>query len=220
MTALQVPGLSRRRLLQAVAAAAVVLPVATPGDAGASADFTRATMEAWADTIVPGEKRYPGDKVVLGAAPGPGAVQAGAWALYQDPDIGLAGVLPALATLINVEATTWATLHGQAGRLLDVTEPAFVNLDLKGRTAVVQQLVQGEGVVQLLWYALAAMATLAFHTAAHLDTATAVRNRHPGLAWLGFPDPDPDEIWRFPEFSYRRALAPAHPATTASGNPA
>ncbi len=216
----EVPRLSRRRLLQAVAAAAVVLPVLSPGDASASADITRDTMEAWADTIVPGEKRFPLDRAVLGAAPGPGAVQAGAWTLYQDPDIGLAGVLPALVTLINTEAATWATLHGQAGSLLDLTQPAFVNLDLRGRTAVVQELLQGEGVVQLLWYALAAMAMLAFHTAGHLDTATAVRGRHPGLAWLGFPDPDPDGIWRFPDFSYRRALARPHPRTTANGHPA
>lgn len=215
-----IPRLSRRRLLQAVAAAAVVLPVVTPGEASASADVTRDTMEAWADTIVPGEKRFPGDKVVLGAAPGPGAVQAGAWALYQDPDIGLAGVLPALVTLINVEATTWATAHGRALDLLDLRYPAFVNLDLKGRTAVVQELLKGEGVVQLLWYALAAMATLAFHTAAQLDTAAAVRQGHPGLAWLGFPAPNPDGLWRFPAFSYRRVLAVSHPQTTANGNPA
>ena len=60
---------------------------------------------------------------------------------------------------------------------------------------------------------------LAFHTAAHLDTATAVSQGHPGLAWLGFPQPDADGVWRFPTFSYRRVLASTRPGTTASGQP-
>jgi hypothetical protein len=63
------------------------------------------------------------------------------------------------------------------------------------------------------------MALLAFHTAAQFDTATAVRAGHPGLAWIGFPMPDRDGLWRFPRFSYERQLAREHPATTASGNP-
>jgi hypothetical protein len=61
---------------------------------------------------------------------------------------------------------------------------------------------------------------LAFHTAGHLSTAEAVRSGHPGLAWIDFPAPDPDGLWRYPEFSYRRSLAAVHPATTATGQPA
>jgi hypothetical protein len=64
------------------------------------------------------------------------------------------------------------------------------------------------------------MPMLAFHTAGHLDTAAAIRAGHPGLAWLGFPAPDPDGIWRFPDFSYRSELAELHPLTTSTGNPA
>jgi enediyne biosynthesis protein E8 len=61
---------------------------------------------------------------------------------------------------------------------------------------------------------------LAFHTAGHLSTADAVRSGHPGLAWLDFPLPDADGLWRYPEFSYRRELATTHPATTSTGQPA
>lgn len=217
MTTGPFPPLSRRRLLQTVAAATAVLPWVAPGSAYAGTSVQRDTLEAFADTVVPGAKRFSGDRVVAGATVGPGAVEAGAWQLYNDPDVGLAVALPGLVAAINTAATGYALTRGE---VLDVRVPAFVALDFAGRTAVVGQLLRGTGVVQLLWYAMAAMAMLSFHTAAHLDTATAVRNGHPGLAWLGFPAPDPDGVWRFAEFSYRRELAALHPATTRTGNPA
>ena len=212
-----IPQLSRRRVLQAAAAATAVLPLVAPGSAYAGSDIQRDTLEAFADTVVPGAKRFAGDRIVAGATPGPGAVDAGAWLLYNDPDVGLTPVLAGMVALINTEATGYALTHG---KLLDIRVPPFVALDFESRTAVVGLLLSGTGVVQLLWYAMVAMAMLAFHTAGHLDTATAVRTGHPGLAWLGFPNPDPDGIWRFPEFSYRRELAHLHPLTTSTGNPA
>jgi len=212
-----VPQLSRRRLLQAVAAASAVLPLVAPDSAYAGTSIQRDTLEAFADTVVPGAKRFAGDRVVAGATAGPGAVDAGAWLLYNDPDVGLAAVLPGLVAAINTEATGYALTHHQ---VLDIRVPPFVALDFEARTAVVGQLLRGSGVVQLLWYAVAAMAMLAFHTAGHLDTATAVRSGHPGLAWLGFPTPDPDGIWRVPDFSYRQELAALHPLTTSTGTPA
>jgi hypothetical protein len=60
---------------------------------------------------------------------------------------------------------------------------------------------------------------LAYHTAGYLPTAQAVREGHPGLKAIGFPKPDPDGLWRFREFSYRRKLARHHPHTTRGGNP-
>lgn len=211
------PGLSRRRLLQAVAAAAVVLPVVEPGSAYAATDLQRDTLDAWADTIVPGERRHPGDRVVAGACAGPGAVQAGAWDLYRDPQVGVALALPGLVALLNTQALAYAATHGVA---LDLRLPPFVALDFEHRTAVASSLLDTRGPVQLLWYALAALAMLAFHTAGHLDTAAAVRAGHPGLAWLGFPAPDADGLWRFPDFGYGRPLARLHPLTTPTGHPA
>jgi hypothetical protein len=87
------------------------------------------------------------------------------------------------------------------------------------RTGLALELLAPGRGDQLLWYALAAMAMLAFHTAAQLDTADAIRAGHPGLAWIQFPAPDADGLWRFPDFSYGRALARLHPATTSTGNP-
>ncbi|RNL80052.1 DUF5987 family protein [Nocardioides marmorisolisilvae] len=212
-----IPTLSRRRLLQTAAAAVAVLPLVTPDSAYAGTSIQRDTLEAFADTVVPGAKRFAGDRIVAGATAGPGAVDAGAWLLYNDPDVGLAVAIPGLVAAINAEAAAYALTHRT---LLDVRVPPFVALDFDARTAVVGQLLRGSGVVQLLWYAVAAMAMLAFHTAGHLDTAAAVRAGHPGLAWLGFPLPDPDGIWRFPDFSYRQELAALHPLTTNTGNPA
>jgi hypothetical protein len=143
-------------------------------------------------------------------------VQAGVWDLMNDADVGLAPVLPALVGLLNTAAAGYAVTHRVS---LDLTVPPFVALPFEHRTALARQLLDPSRVDQLLWYALAAMALLAFHTAAHLDTAAAVRAGHPGLAWIQFPQPDADGLWRFPHFSYRRALAHQHPRTTRTGNP-
>ena len=208
--------ISRRRVLQLVAAAVATLPLVTePRPAGAE-DIDRITLEAWSDTIVPGQKRTPTDRAVAGACAGPGAVQAGVWDLMNDPDVGLSPALPAFVTLLNTQAAAYAATHH---RRLDLTVPPFVSLNFADRTALAVALLDPKHVDQLLWYALAAMPMLAFHTAAQLDTATAMRDGHPGLAWIGFPEPDADGLWRFPDFSYRLPLAAAHPATTSTGNP-
>ena len=39
-------------------------------------DPTTLTLEAYADTLIPGEKRFPGDVAIAGVVTGPGAVQA------------------------------------------------------------------------------------------------------------------------------------------------
>jgi hypothetical protein len=223
MTRPGAPELSRRRLLQLVSAAALAVPLAqlAPPRAAAGplppADVVTLTLEAWSDTMVPGQKRTAGDRAVAGAAAGPGAVQAGAVELMFFGPVGLAPALPALAADLNVEAARHAAT---AGVLPDPTVPPFVGLPFEHRTALAVELLDSGRPDQLLWYGLAGVAMLAFHTAGHLSTAEAVRSGHPGLAWLDFPAPDPDGLWRYPEFSYRRELAGAHPGTTPSGHPA
>ena len=88
------------------------------------------------------------------------------------------------------------------------------------RTALLVELLdETTGDEQLAYFALAALVFLAYHTAGHLPTAAAVRSGHAGLAVIGFPAPDADDLWRFPEFSYRRVLANRHPRTTGKGSP-
>jgi hypothetical protein len=133
----------------------------------------------------------------------------------NDPEVGIQPGLPLVATLLNGAAADYAFSNRVP---LTPIDPPFVALPFDDRTALALQLLDPSRSDQLLWYALAAIAMLAFHTAGQLDTATAVREGHPGLAWIGFPMPDPDGLWRFPEFSYRRTLARLHPATTSTGN--
>jgi hypothetical protein len=214
---------SRRRLLQLLSTAALAVPLAqlAPPRAVAgplpSAEVVTMTLEAWSDTMIPGEKRSATDRAIAGATAGPGAVQAGAVELMRYEPVGLAPALPALAADLDVEATRYAATHAL---LPDPTVPPFVALPFEHRTALALELLEGGRPDQLAWYGLAGVAMLAFHTAGHLSTAGAVRSGHPGLAWIDFPAPDPDGLWRYPVFSYRRELAISHPATTATGQPA
>lgn len=216
--------LSRRRLLQIVSAAALTLPLtglrlpqARAGVLPPSLDAETLTLEAWSDTMVPGQKRSAGDRAIAGAAPGPGAVQAGAVDMMRFGPVGLAPALPALAAGMNAEATRYAAAHGAVP---DPTVPPFVGLPFEHRTGLALELLDHARPDQLVWYGLAGIAMLAFHTAGHLHTADAVRSGHPGLAWIDFPLPDADGLWRYPVFSYRRRLARVHPATTRTGQPA
>lgn len=230
--------LSRRRLLALAASAAVAWQVAPwpdrvagaltraspgpdptagpPGLAPGSDGLVVSSLEAFADTLIPGAKRWPGDRAVAGAAPGPGAVQAGAVAMMAFPPAGIAPLLPGVVALLDTEAETWALANG-AG--LDGLVPPLVALDYHQRTAFLLSLLDPSSPAYIVWFALAAMVFLAFHTAGYLPTVDAVRQHHPGLRAIGFPAPDPDGLWRFPVFSYRRRLAEPSPRTAPSGSP-
>jgi enediyne biosynthesis protein E8 len=95
----------------------------------------------------------------------------------------------------------------------------FVALDFGSRTALLLTILDTDGPDRSAFYALASVSFVAYHTAGYLSTVDAIRDGHPGLAAIGFPPPDPDGLWRFPEFSYRRVLAVAHPHSH-RGNPA
>jgi hypothetical protein len=192
-------------------------PAAAATTAGSELDASGvATLEAFADTIVPGEKRSPADRAIAGAAAGPGAVQAGAIALLVMPEAGVAAELPRAAADLDRHAARYAESRGLT---LDPAVPPFVALGFADRTALVQDLTAPGNPEQTNWATLGLLVSLAFDSAAELDTATAVAEGHPGLRTLGFPEPDADGLWRFPEFSYRRPLARLHPHTTPSGSP-
>ena len=166
------------------------------------------TLEAFADTLIPGEKRSPLDRAIAGAASGPGAVQAGALDLFTGPAAGVAALVPAIAAGLNARATAFAATNAI---VLDPTVAPLVSLDFGERSAFLVEILDGTDPDQLLWFAVAALVFIAFHTAGHLDTAAAIAAGHPGLAAIGFPAPNPDGLWRFPEASYGRVLAPKHP---------
>lgn len=179
--------------------------------------ITTMTLEALADTIVPGEKRSPDDRAIAGAAAGPGAVAAGALELLQTPATGVTAGLGPLAQLLNGHAQTYAAEH----RLeLDESVPAYVALAFEHRAALVRTLTTPGHPEQASWVLLALFSNMAFDSAAHRHTTEALAAGHPGLLTIGFAEPDADGLWRFPDYSYGRQLAEPHPDTTPSGSPA
>lgn len=175
------------------------------------------TLEAYADTIIPGEKRSPDDRSVAGASPGGGAVTAGALELLLMPASGLEPILDGLVEALNEHAREYAAT---AGRTLDDDVPPFVALEFADRTDLVRRLTAPDHPEKELWFLIAVFCTMAFDSGPHLRTSDALASRHPGLTLMGFEQPDADGLWRFPDFSYRRRLADIHPHTTPSGSPA
>jgi hypothetical protein len=175
------------------------------------------TLEAFADTIVPGEKRGPDDRAIAGATAGPGAVAAGAIELLETSATGIADSLDIYARDLNDRAREYAREH-----LLDLDKsvPPFVALPFAHRTALVQTLVAPGNPEKDLCVLLVLFSNMAFDTAAHMHTVDAIAAGHPGLAALGFASPDADGLWRFKDFSYGRPLARIHPHTTPAGDPA
>lgn len=174
------------------------------------------TLEAFADTIVPGEKRSPDDRAVAGASTDGGAVAAGALEMLGLPEVGLSHVLDDLVVSLNGHAQKYAADHGLD---LDPTVPPFVALEFADRTALVRDLVGPDHPEKDLWVGVALFSNMAFDTAAHMHTTDAMAAGHPGLSAMGFMNHDTDGLWRFPKFSYERELAPLHPNTTPTGSP-
>jgi enediyne biosynthesis protein E8 len=175
------------------------------------------TLEAFADTIIPGEKRSPDDRAVAGVAAGGGAVAAGAIELLETPATGVTAGLGYLAQALNGHAETYAAEHGVT---LDESVPPFVALPYEHRAALVQALTAPGHPEKDGWVLLALFSNMAFDVAAHRHTTEALAAGHPGLVAMGFAAPDPDGLWRFPDYSYGRQLADLHPDTTPSGSPA
>ncbi|SDQ30294.1 DUF5987 family protein [Thermostaphylospora chromogena] len=180
-------------------------------------ETSRATLEAFADTIVPGNKRSPDDRAVAGVSPTGGAVAAGALELIQWDATGITAGLDDYTRSLNDHAREYAD---QRGLTLDEDVPPFVALPFEERTALVRVLTAPGHPEKSLWVLLALFCYMAYDSAAHLHTADAIAAGHPGLAALGLPAPDADGLWRFSSWSYGRPLARLHPKTTASGSPA
>ncbi|GII76207.1 hypothetical protein Sru01_11890 [Sphaerisporangium rufum] len=175
------------------------------------------TLEAFADTIIPGERRSPDDRAVAGAAAGGGAVAAGALELLRWDATGLHDSLDGFATALDGHARAYAA---ETGLTLDETVPPFVALAFADRTELVRRITTPGHPEKALWVSLALFCNMAFDSAAHMHTADALAAGHPGLTALGITPPDPDGRWRFPRFGYGRPLARLHPDTTPSGSPA
>jgi enediyne biosynthesis protein E8 len=173
------------------------------------------TLEAFADTIVPGEKRSPDDVAIAGAAPGPGAVVCGALEVLSHPATGIAESLGYLAGALNAHAAAYTA---ELGITVDGDVPTFVGMSYEQRAGLVQKLTTPGHPEKDGWVLLALFSNMAFDSAPHRHTAEALADGHPGLLAMGITPPDADGYWRFPHYSYGRQLASPHPDTDASGS--
>lgn len=213
---------TRRALLGRVAALSAAWAISPWGiDAPAASakalddEGTTQTLEAFADTLIPGQKRFPKDVAIAGVVKGPGAVQGGALRMMNFPPLGVQAALPGLAFTLNVYAFAYAVNHKIT---LHLVVPPFVELDFASRTTLLLRIFDGTGQDRAAFSALAVLTFAAFNTAGYLPTAEAIKNGHPGLKAIGFPAPNANGVWRFPKFSYRRVLARPYP-NSRRGNP-
>lgn len=186
-------------------------------DGSAETAIRTMTLEAFADTFVPGEKRSPDDVAIAGVASGGGAVVAGAIELLEMPATGVADGLDDVVVTLNEHASEYAATHHLT---LDAAVPPFVALDYEQRSALMRILTAPDHPEKEFWVLTALFCFMAFDTAAHMDTVQALESGHVGLTAMGYAHPDPDGLWRFPEYSYGRQLARTHPDTTPNGDPA
>jgi hypothetical protein len=189
--------LSRRQFIQragvlgagALIASAVPVAarIAVPPRAQAAVAIQDGTLQAFYDTLIPGRPASTTDlgheihpKAIAGVDPDPGAVEADALLLGQDPRLGFTVlVVPFLA-----ELEAFALLQGGD----------FLDLSYDRRQAACLQGLAFSNPTRAVWEAAAAVAFTAFCAAAtqvNATSATASGYRvmgHPGTAPQGYTD--------------------------------
>lgn len=186
--------------------------VAALGEPATLSATQRTTLEAFADTVIPGRKRHPDDDAIAGVSTTPGAVEAGALTVLCDPATGIEDGIGDMAELLDAYSVTWATRQGHP----NVT--SFVDLTFTQRRAVVAALTSRTEPQHDLWFLLALFATMAYDSAPHRETIDALNDPNSGLQAMGFLPPTRQGRWNFPTNSYGRALASLRDGTDAKGN--
>jgi hypothetical protein len=166
-----------------------------PAASAASPALTDATLQAFADTILPGRKATRTDlgnpidaQAIAGVDPLPGAVEADALALYHHPEIGFDALAPAFLA----ELETRSLLHGGD----------FLHLDFAGRVQTCLAGLDFGNPTRLVWEAAAAVPFTAFCAAALIPNATAAQAS--GYRVMGLPGIAPAG---YRDFSYGRRLS-------------
>lgn len=162
---------------------------------GGLPNLSNATLQAFADTILPGCKVsktdlgnpvYPG--AIAGVDPLPGAVQADALALFHHPEVGFDALEPAF--LADLEGRSAA--HGSD----------FLDLSFDQRVQVCLSGLDFSNSAREVWEAAAAVPFTAFCAAALIHNATAANAC--GYHVMGLPGIAPNG---YTDFSYRRQLS-------------
>jgi hypothetical protein len=176
--------------LVASAARAQVLPL--PVESPVSPD---ATLQAFADTIIPGRRTDRTDlgneidpRAIAGVDHRPGAVEADALALYHHALIGFDALAPAFLAELNARSLR----HGGD----------FLSLGFDARVSVCREGLAFGNSSRAVWEAAAAVPFTAFCAAALVPEQTA--DRACGYRVMGLPGAAPRG---YRKFSYRRRLA-------------
>ena len=192
--------LGRVGTLGAGAIALSALPVAermiAADPALAAVSFDDATLQAFADTIIPGRKAERtdlGDEIhpqaIAGVDPVPGAVEADVLRLYKNPLVGFA---PALVGPFLSDLNLRSLQHGNA----------FLNLGFDQRVAVCLQALSFDNGDRVLYEAAAAVPFTAFCAAAEHPIGT--DEVASGYRVMGYPGAAPNG---YRSFTYRRKLS-------------
>lgn len=167
----------------------------------AAPSLTDGTLQAFADTLIPGKRVTRTDlghevhpKAIAGAHGEPGAVQADALALYHHPLIGFDLVAPAFLADLSARSL----LRG--GQFLDLSFAKRVVVCTDG-------LAPGNPTAQV-WELAAAVPAAAFLCSAMQPNATI--DTSSGLQVMGHPGTAPQG---YADYSYRRVLSSERTAT-------
>jgi hypothetical protein len=188
----------RRASMLAVGALAIPvlppLPVKVPSLTG-PVMVPDATLQAFADTIIPGRKV---DRTDLGNSVHPlaiagvdsraGAVQTDALLLYHDTELGVEALVPTFLS----ELETRSLPHGKD----------FLNLDFGARVEVCLGGLDYGNPSREMWEAAAAVPFIAFCAATLIRNATSAQAS--GYRVMGLPGPAPNG---YSDYSYRRRLS-------------
>jgi hypothetical protein len=176
-------------------AAPVARQFAVPAVARADVSPPDATLQAFADTMIPGRKATRTDlgneidsRAIAGVDSLPGAVEADALALYHHPEIGFDALEPAFLADLSSRSLSAAG--------------AFLDLDFDHRVRVCLDGLAFSNPGRVVWEAAAAVPFTAFCAAALIPNATA--EKASGYRVMGLPGVAPDG---YRDFSYRRRLA-------------
>jgi hypothetical protein len=186
-------------VLSALPAADRILAATPPAEA--AVNLADATLQAVADTMIPGRRAQVTDlgheihpKAIAGVHPEPGAVEADALAVFHDPLIGFDALEPAF--LAEVQARSLP----RGGQFIDLTFQRRVAVCLDG-------LDPGNPSV-VLWEAAVAVAFASFMAAASQVNATI--DTASGYQVMGYPGTAPNG---YADYSYRQKLSRERTAT-------
>jgi hypothetical protein len=188
-------------VLSALPAAERILATAEP--AAAAVNAPDATLQAVADTLIPGRKVALTDlgheihpQAIAGVHDEPGAVEADALAVFHHPLIGFDALEPAFLTEVQARSLP------RGGQ--------FLSLPWQRRVAVCAEGLDPGNPSVVVWEAAIAVAFVAFMAAAAQPNATI--DTASGYQVMGYPGTAPNG---YREYSYRRRLSSEQ---TANGN--